>query len=64
MRKALALLVTVCVGGLAVGCDPATPPKPAEVPKSDLGAPAGKPDGAKPGSPTTAPETTPPKTTK
>jgi hypothetical protein len=46
MRKPLAIVLTLCVGALSVGCEPATKPVEPKVPKSDLGAPA-KSDGAK-----------------
>ena len=44
MRKPLAIVLTLCMGALSVGCDPATKPAEPKVPKSALGAPA-KPDG-------------------
>jgi hypothetical protein len=56
MRKTLAVALTICLGAIAIGCEEAVKPKPPEVPKSDLGAPA-KP-GDKPATPpTTAPAT-------
>jgi hypothetical protein len=54
MQKTLALVLTVCVGALAVGCEPEKKPAP-NVPKSDLGAPAGKGDSAKPAPTSTTP---------
>jgi hypothetical protein len=45
MRKPLALVLTLCVGAWAVGCE-GDKPAPPKVPTSDLGAPA-KPDSAK-----------------
>jgi hypothetical protein len=53
MRKPLALILTVCVGALAVGCEPEKKPEPTKVPQGDLGAPA-KSTTASP------PSTTPP----
>jgi hypothetical protein len=47
MRKSLALILTVCLGALAVGCEPEVKPTKPAVPQSDLGSPAGKGDGAK-----------------
>jgi hypothetical protein len=57
MRKSLAAVLMICVGALAVGCEPATKPAPTKVPTSDLGAP-GKPDAPKT-TPAPAPTTTP-----
>jgi hypothetical protein len=59
MRKPLAIVLTLCVGALSVGCDPATKPAEPKVPKSDLGVPA-KSDGTKT-TPAPAPTTPPAK---
>jgi hypothetical protein len=39
MRKPLALILSICVGALAVGCEQESKPAP-KVPQADLGAPA------------------------
>jgi|HubBroStandDraft_2_1064218.scaffolds.fasta_scaffold1457968_2 hypothetical protein len=54
MRKPLALVLTICVGALAVGCEEAKKPE-TKVPTSDLGK-AGTP----PKETTTSPPTTTP----
>ena len=54
MRKPLALVLTICVGALTVGCEEAKKPE-TKVPTSDLGK-AGTP----PKETTTSPPTTPP----
>jgi hypothetical protein len=61
MRKPLALILTIFVGALAIGCEGDVKPKTPAVPKSDLGSPGGpKADGTKPDGTKAAPETTPP----